>query len=155
MTSENKRALDICINCERSCCVFLPKPRYTKISTKCQFFSDNKCSKFISSDFRERLKAGRPLVCELFPAVVDLPVSEGSFIKVDILMHEFCKHASEILSLPSEREKIKEIIHYVFEKAAKNEHVDMLWGQFMIIRKEILKNPNYKLKINFTMKQVS
>ncbi|MBW1728908.1 MAG: hypothetical protein JRJ62_15360 [Deltaproteobacteria bacterium] len=155
MPEDEKKALEICLNCSRSCCEFLAKPRYTKIAKNCDFFLDRKCSKHVSADFKERIKAGRPIVCELFPAVVDIPVSEGKFIKVKIMMHSFCKHADEILALPSERRKIEKVIQHVFDKAAKNEYVGIMWGQFQIIRQEILKNPNYELKIIYTTESVS
>lgn len=155
MTEISLCSVDICKDCSHPCCEFLPKPRYCKIETNCEFYIDKKCSKYLSDDWRARIEVGRPIVCELFPAVVDLPQSEGKFIKMDILMHSFCKYGARILELPSEREKIGEIIAYVFEKAAKNEHIDMTWGQFQIIRREILKNTSYKLRIEFTKREVS
>ena len=154
MSLDTKSTYDICEKCIRPCCQYLPKPKYCKIATHCEFYDSKKCSKYVSMEFRKRLDIGRPLVCELFPAVVDLPVSDGKNIKIDILQHSFCKYASEILERPSEQEKIKEIIGFVFSRAEKNEHVDMLWGQFQIIRQEILKNPGYNLEINFTNRAI-
>ena len=140
----------ICADCKVNCCdSFLKKPALYGIDDTCKSYKDNKCSLYTSNKWEERLLAGRTLLCELFPAVVSLPKVENDEIIVEIHQNENCPQADEILNLENERNKVKEIVNYIFDSIKKEKALNIPWFQYHAFKKCFLKNKNKKIKVVF------
>ena len=140
---------EICSQCPRNCCVFLKKPKDYKIDEKCKHYLNGKCLLYNSSDWRVRLKNGRTLLCELFPAVISNPLVQSSKIIVKIIANKNCPKVKEILSLDSEQNKIKEILYYVFSEIKSNKAMNMPWTQYYFFKKCFEENKNKRIDLVF------
>ena len=101
-----------CSKCPRNCCEFLKKPKDYAIDDRCKHYDNGKCLLYNSDKWKERLKNGRTLLCELFPAVISTPIVKTEKIIINITANENCYKAREILNMDTERNKINEILDY-------------------------------------------
>lgn len=140
---------DICSECLRNCCEFLKKPKDYKIDDRCKHYSNGKCLLHNSNNWRDRLKNGRTLLCELFPAVISSPLVRSGKLVVKITANENCHKACEILGLESERNKVKEILDFIFKEIKSDKAINIPWFQYHLFKKCFKENKNKRIEIIF------
>ncbi|NHI92698.1 MAG: hypothetical protein EAX96_09350 [Candidatus Lokiarchaeota archaeon] len=140
---------EICSNCSKNCCIFLKKPRDYKIQDACEHFSEGNCLLYTSDNWKERLEIGRTFLCELFPAVISLPKVETDKIIIEIIANENCPNKKEILNNEIEKNKIKEILEYIFNEIKSKKAVNIPWFQYHLFKKCLEENENKKIELIF------
>ena len=140
---------NFCSKCPRNCCEFLKKPKDYDIDDHCKHYEYGKCLLHNSEEWIERLKNGRTLLCELFPAVISSPTVKPEKIIINININENCYKAKEILNLDNERNKIKEILDYIFDEIKSNKAVNIPWFQYHLFKKCLEENKNKRIELKY------
>jgi len=140
---------EICSQCPRNCCEFLKKPKDYNIDDQCKHYMNGNCSLYNSNDWRVRLKNGRTLLCELFPAVISTPVIESDKIIIKITPNKNCPKVRDIFCLDSEKIKVKEILNYVFTEIRSSNAVNIPWFQYHLFKKCFDENKNKRIELIF------